>query len=223
MIGEAKGVRRHRRTSRGFFQPGSGPIVSAAEPSDPAILNAPLFNYRLEGGKIGVVHHRRKVRLGFRGRVLTQVIFFPWKLVNGRPITATTVNLLLHRHGDALIIDADIVWPPVRPKNSIQAASHGLFLSSRAGGAGSAPNANQLPPTQSLARHSAEGPKREPHSKKPAAAFTANTRADEVIAGRLTLAATRSVAMAVSCASVLDTGSPRRSRDSRKCRLACCT
>ncbi len=64
------------------------------------------------------------------GRVLTRVVFFPWKLVDGRPIAASTINLFLHRHSNAIIINPNIIWPAGRSKNSIQAASHVPFLPS---------------------------------------------------------------------------------------------
>jgi hypothetical protein len=60
--------------------------------------------------------------------VLTQVIFFPRKLISWRLIAASTINPFLHRYADAPIVNPDIIWPAARPKNSIQAASHILFL-----------------------------------------------------------------------------------------------
>jgi hypothetical protein len=66
--------------------------------------------------------------------VLTLIIFFPRKFTNGRLIAASTINSFLHRNADALVINPDIVWPAVGPENSIQTASHVLFLLMRAHG-----------------------------------------------------------------------------------------
>jgi hypothetical protein len=62
--------------------------------------------------------------------VLTRVIFLPRELTNWRLVTASTINPFFHRHTDAVIINPDVIWPTARPKNSIQAASHILFLAS---------------------------------------------------------------------------------------------
>lgn len=56
--------------------------------------------------------------------MLTEEIFLPWKFVNWRSITASTIDLFLHWHTDAPIINPDIVRPTIRSKNSIQAVSH---------------------------------------------------------------------------------------------------
>ena len=60
-----------------------------------------------------------KVRLVFCRRILTQVIFFPWKSIRRRRITASAINALLHRYTDAVIINPDIIGTAGRPKNSI--------------------------------------------------------------------------------------------------------
>lgn len=55
----------------------------------------------------------------FRWWVLLQVIFFPWKFIGWRLISAFAIDPFLHRHTDAPVINPDVIWPAAHPENSI--------------------------------------------------------------------------------------------------------
>jgi len=55
---------------------------------------------------------------------LGKVGIFPWKIVNERPVPARAIKRLLHRCGDAIVINPDIVGTTVDSQNSIYATSH---------------------------------------------------------------------------------------------------